>query len=498
MTDTIERMIDHSQSLSINTRAVNETCQMVSRLRGAQTAWQERAYRDRLKLIGRLAGTIADHGDALAQSVFRPAATLGEIMASEIMPLAEACRYAANRGSEILKPRRLRQRDGVWWMGSIEVTELREALGVVLIIGPSNYPLFLPGVQLIQALAAGNAVIVKPAPGCEDAMRVLIELCIETGVPADVLLLLDTAPRAAEEVIEAGVDKVLFTGSLTTGRKVSQLCSQHMTPASMELSGNDAVIVNDDADLVRVATCISYALSLNGGQTCIAPRRLFATMETLERLIPLLNEQLAQAPARSIAPRGLDSARELIESAIGDGAAVACGELSHFAEAHQVKPIVLKNVQSEMTVAQEDIFAPLLSLIAVIDMQDAVRQASNCRFALGAAVFGQTPDIINIVTGLTAGCVTVNDVLVPTADPRVSFGGRHASGYGLTRGLEGLRELTQLKVICARRGRWLPHLTTSDAQLGPMMQGILKLRHGRNLRQRWAGIKNLMKAGKGK
>ncbi len=245
----------------------------LNQLRAAQLQWQRRHYQERLACIGRIAGLLAESGEQVAGAVYRPAATVGEIMASEVLPLAEACRYTARSGPQILKPRKLSQRDRAWWMGSITVTELREALGVVLIIGPSNYPLFLPGVQLIQALAAGNAALVKPAPGCEESMQALIELCLRAGVPAELIRQLDADPQSASEAISAGVDKVLFTGSVTTGRKVAALCTEHMTPMAMELSGNDVVLVADDADLKRVASCVAYALSLNGGQTCIAPRR---------------------------------------------------------------------------------------------------------------------------------------------------------------------------------------------------------------------------------
>lgn len=511
MTATMDRMVDpHTTSIQSSPNTVDgvnaaaseqagssSLRSMLDRMRTAQVAWQQSHYTQRLKCIARIAGLLAEDGPGIAHSVQRPAATDGEILASEVLPLAEACRYVARRGADILRTRTLRQRDGAWWMGSIRVIELRDPLGIVLIIGPSNYPLYLPGVQLIQALATGNAVLVKPAPGCEEAVQSLAELCIQAGVPANLINVLDSDPSTAQQVIAAGVDKVLFTGSLNTGRQVFALCAQHMTPAAMELSGNDAVLVADDADLARVAQCVAYGLSLNGGQTCIAPRRLFATAKTLERLIPLLSERLSASAPRSISERGLQVARRLVEEATSAGARIVIGNPQNFADATSVRPLVLSHVTSTMPIAAEDIFAPLLSLISVDNMHDAVRQAAHCPYALGAAVFGQS-DVVFLAKRLSTGCVTVNDILVPTADPRVSFGGRKASGFGLTRGLEGLRELTQLKVVCERQGRWLPHLTTTESQLGSMLNGILKLRHGRTWSQRWSGIKSLMKVGKQK
>ncbi len=223
-----------------------------------------------------------------------------------------------------------------------------------------------------------------------------------------------------------------------------------------------------------------------------------ATERTISQLIPLLNEQLKEVPSRTISQRGSQFAKYLICKAFEGGAAIACGSSENFDEPDRVKPIVLRDVTCDMSVTQEDIFAPLLSLIAAADMDEAVQFAGRSPYALGAAVFGKSPELYGLVEKLSVGCVTVNDVLVPTADPRVSFGGRRASGFGVTRGLEGLRELTQLKVICQRGGRWLPHLTTASKQLGPMLAGILKMRHGQTWSQRFAGMKSLMKVGKEK
>jgi acyl-CoA reductase-like NAD-dependent aldehyde dehydrogenase len=137
-----------------------------------------------------------------------------------------------------------------------------------------------------------------------------------------------------------------------------------------------------------------------------------------------------------------------------------------------------------MRVAHADVFAPLASMIQVADMTEAVRIDANCPYHLGASVFGPEPHASHWAEQLQAGCVTLNDTLIPTADPRVSFGGRGHSGWGVTRGPEGLREMTRLKVICERRGRWMPHFDPKIAGNQSALNHLLKFFHARTLSER--------------
>lgn len=483
--------------------ATYDLAKTMAAMRAAQNRWHQQGFRQRSNAIGHVAGLIAEHADAVVSDVVRPVSvSTGEIWASEVLPVAEACRYVARRGARVLARRRLSRRDGPWWMGSIRVWETRVPLGIVLVIGPSNYPLLLPGVQLIQALAAGNGVLIKPAPGCSRVIERLVGLCKMAEVPSELIHVLPTEPEAARAAIEIGVDKVVLTGSYQTGKAVARQLAEKLTPAAFELSGNDAVFVLNDADLERTAKAVSYALCLNGGQTCIAPRRLFATDAHIKHLVPLLRKEIDARHGNVDEPRcrcacssqNLDRARTMIIEALAGGAELVSGDLAGFDLPNNPRPIVLKGVSPKMRVATEDLFAPVLSVIEVPDMAVAREWAQECRYALGASVFGPTEQAARYAAQVTAGCVTLNDVLVPTADPRVSFGGWRASGYGVTRGLEGLREMTKLKVTCERRGRWLPHLSTDAGKVGSLMHGLLLVRHGRSMTQRWSGIRKLMHA----
>jgi acyl-CoA reductase-like NAD-dependent aldehyde dehydrogenase len=260
------------------------------------------------------------------------------------------------------------------------------------------------------------------------------------------------------------------------------MLAENLTPSTMELSGCDAVFVLAQADLKRAAKSIAFALKMNGGATCIAPRRIFVTPDNKAPLCELLAQELADAAPLLLRPQNLNQAKELIAEALAGGASLLIPE--QFDQGDQLAPTILVNVQSKMRVAQTDLFAPVASLIQVADMTEATSLDAQCPYHLGASVFGPEPHASYWAEQIQAGCVTLNDTLIPTADPRVSFGGRAQSGWGVTRGPEGLLEMTRPKVICERRGRWMPHFDRKVAGNQLVLTHLLKFFHARTLSER--------------
>ena len=287
----------------------------------------------------------------------------------------------------------------------------------------------------------------------------------------------------------------MLTGSAETGRKVLHMLAEELTPSTMELSGCDAVFVLPQADLKRAAKSIAFALTMNGGATCIAPRRIFVTAESKAALCDLLTEELIDAATTSLRPQILAQANELIAEAVASGARLLTARAADQGE--NFPPTVLVDVLPKMRVAHADVFAPLAAVIQVADMTEAVRIDASCPYHLGASVFGPEPHASHWAEQIQAGCVTLNDTLIPTADPRVSFGGRGHSGWGVTRGPEGLLEMTRLKVTCERRGRWMPHFDRKVAGNPAVLTHLLKFFHGRTLSERlrsgWAFIRSQTK-----
>lgn len=395
-------------------------------------------------------------------------------------------------------------------MGRIGVTTIREPWGTILILAPSNYPLLLPGVQIVQALAAGNAVLVKPAPNGEPAMESWKKCLVAAGIPSDLLQILPTSVEAAEDAIEQGVDKVILTGSAQTGRAVLRRLSRTLTPSTLELSGCDAVFIMPQANLQQATRAIAYALQMNGGATCIAPRRIFVTAGNLSAFNDLLIQELnkrtdgAGNPLQfKVAPAALAATIEAVEKALAGGATLLAGELPETVVPKgaavpenpawtPMQTLVLNRVQPSMEIARSDLFAPVASVISVDDMSAAINADRLCPFRLGVSIFGPRNYAEHWARRVDAGCVVINDVVVPTGDPRVSFGGRDESGWGVTRGPDGLLEMTRSKTICMRRGKWLPHLDPELSQDADLMADMLSLFHDPSWRAKFQAGRNIL------
>jgi acyl-CoA reductase-like NAD-dependent aldehyde dehydrogenase len=395
----------------------------------AAAAWRSVPIQQRLQVIRRFRVAIASDPLPLARmlpgwrSGPRP---LAEVLTAEVLPLIEAARFLERSAAAILRPRRLGRRGRPVWLAGVESEIHYDPYGAVLVLAPGNYPLFLPAVQALQALAAGNGVCVKPAAGCAEPMRAVASRLAEAGLPRGLLTVLDDRVETGRRAIGAGFDKIVLTGSAETGRQVLRAAADHLIPCTMELSGDDPVFVLPEADLDLVAAAVGYGHALNEGRTCIAPKRVYAvgqTAEALRRMMP------AQCP---------------------------------------------------------------VPVIAVPTLEDALIAAAQSPYALGASVFGPEAAARRFARLVSCGCVVVNDVIVPTADPRLPFGGRRWSGFGVTRGAEGLRAMTVIKTIAVRRGRFRPHLDANPAFDAMFFAGLIRLLHGR-ASARFSGLTMVMR-----
>lgn len=395
--------------------------------REAQVRWAAVPVQERLRTIARFRSALADRADRFADLVGRPHA---QTLTAEVLPLAEACRFLEGHASALLAPRRLHSYRPLW-MRSVDLVSRRDPFGVVLVIGPSNYPIFLPGVQMLQALTAGNAVLLKPGTGGTAPAQLLIECASEAGVAPSLTTLLDESPEAAAEAIRYGVDKVLITGSKQTGQAVLPLVAERLIPAIAELSGWDPVFVLDDAKLDVVVNALRFGVHLNGGNTCIRPRVVYGN----PRVLALLRSEL-----RSIAAE--------------------------------------------------------LEYVPVASESEALKRASQSEYGLGATIFGGEKKAKAFAEHVKAGVVVINDMIVPTAHPALPFGGRGASGFGVTRGAEGLLELTTIKTIVTERSRWRPHLQPAQPGDARMFSAFIRTLHGNRLKDRIRAFGEMIDAGR--
>ena len=414
-------------------------------IRTAQPAWAEWPTRNRLAVIGNLRRQLAVDCQAWAATVVRPNMTEVDVLVAEVMPFLAACRFLEQQATRILTPRRPPGQRPPWLFGT-RLLVRRVPFGGILIMAPRNYPLLLPAVQALQALAAGNGVLVKPAPGFTTPMAFLGDRLRRAGLPDGLFAVLPDTHAAGSAALRAGADKVVLTGGARTGRLVLAELAGTMTPATMELSGDDAMIVLPGAPIDTVARAIGYGLLLNGGETCIAPRRIIAVGDTGPALADRLGPLLARLPLRHVQPVEATHLRTAITAAEENGGRV----IGDWADsgADTLRPLVMLAQSPDQCLPP--LFGPAASLLMVADVDAAVAVANAGAYALGGSVFGPAQQAKAVARRLRAGCVVVNDVIIPTADPRLPFGGAGASGFGVTRGAEGLLEMTRPQAVVSR------------------------------------------------
>ena len=452
----------------------------------AQRRWAALPVVARLRVLKRTRHLLASRTqslyDAIPASLSRNQA---DTCCAEIIPLLSACKFLEDQATQILKPRRLRRQGLPLWLAGIRSEVHRVALGRVLVIAPSNYPLFLAGVQVLQALAAGNAVIWKPGIGGKAVAMLVAETLSEAGLASGLLVVSDESIEAAHEAIASGVDKVFFTGSAASGRLLLRQLGETLTPCVAELSGCDSVLILPSADLTRVVKALAFGMRLNGSATCMAPRRLIlvgADKNRRETLIAQLKAALAEVKGIRLPERTQEQLHLLLAAATRSGAQV------HGEMATAQQPILLTHATPEMEIAQADIFAPLLTLLEAGTLNEALAINEACPYALTVSIFGEQAKAVGLAHQVIAGTVIVNDLMIPAADPRTPFGGRKHSGFGVTQGAEGLLEMTAPKTVIIRRGTATRNYDATTETHQKLFEGVVQTSHAATVKQRLAGL----------
>ena len=450
--------------------ALGEARRLVARANAAQQRWRERPLRERLAVIARFRRRLAAEAGAVAADVtVRPPA---ETLAAEILPLLECCRFLERDARRVLRSER--RRGAPLWLHGTVVSVVREPFGTVLVVGPGNYGLMLAGVQTLHALTAGNAVIVKPAPGHRAVLRRFAALLAAAGLPPELLVIAAEEPEAAHALLACGVDKLVFTGSSGAGRELLATASAHLVPATLELSGWDACIVLDGADIERTADALVFALTLNAGRTCLAPRRVIAPAAVCAALERALVARLATRATLALAAPALPA---LVADAVSKGARVVAGS------ADGPGPLVLAEITPQMALFGVEVFAPVLLLCAARGA-DVVEWANRTPFALGVTIFGPERRARELVPQLAAGVAIINDAIAPAGHGALPIAARGGSGFGATRGREGLLEMTRPKAVTATRARRPLHLMSGAERSAPLLAAYAGAAYGGGFRPR--------------
>jgi acyl-CoA reductase-like NAD-dependent aldehyde dehydrogenase len=473
---------------------------VTDRARAAQRAWDKELGQRRLQLVKAFRHLLFRDADRLADCVCgevgkRPE----EVLGGEILPTADACRFLERNARKLLRRRRV----SIWsrpaWMFGQTGHVYRQPRGVVGIIGTWNYPLFLNGVQIMQALAAGNAVVWKPSEVTPRFAELLESLFREAGFPPDLLQRLPATREMGPALAEADVDHVVFTGSAAVGRKLAARLGERLISSTLELSGCDAMFVLPDADVRLAARAAWFGMTVNRGQTCIAVRRAFVHRSRYGDFCDLLRPLISQAAAMPLTlPSQARQVDHFVQDAVARGGKPLVDRLA--SSGAGCFPTVLIDATPEMAVCREAAFAPVMAVLPFDDVQQALTMERECPYALAASIFSES--VIEarwlVANELRAGAVSINDVVLPTAHPATPFGGSGASGWGVTQGAEGLLEMTVPQVVSTTSGKFRPHYDMGDLKKlesqGELLRGFLQAGHAPGLFRRLAGWWRIVRA----
>lgn len=457
----------------------------VARAREAQAKWSEHTPHERARRVKKLRKGYMELLEPLAKIL---ANELGksevEAYSGELIASADLFPYWARQAPKLLLPE-AKGLNPINFMRKTGVTELVPR-GVIGLITPWNYPVSIALRTLVPALAAGNAVVIKPSEFAPRVTALLCELFEELGVPG-LVGVVQGCGDAGQRLIEAGVNHVVFTGSVATGRKVAQRCADLLLGYSLELGGKDAALVLGDCDLDRTVEGVVWGAFANAGQNCSAIERVYVVEPLARRFIDKVvrrTEQLvvgnASVGVYDVGPvvraQGLENIKTQVQDAIQHGATLRVGGKATGFGLH-FEPTVLTDVDDDMAVMTDETFGPVLPIAVVRDEEEAVARANRSVYGLTASIW--TRDIERgrrLAQRLKTGIVTINNHSFTAVLPHAPWHGRGHSGGGVTNSRFAFYDLVEPRYLLMDRLRskelwWFPH----NEVMGRMVRAMATL-----------------------
>ena len=457
----VRELVEPATGAFLAKAAVAGTADVDRAVAAARTAlegpWGKTPPNERSRLLHALADAIVANRKELTELETRNVGKAVSSTKPEVIVAAESCRYMASAVGSIEGGTRLIG-------GSILSYTLKEPVGVAAQIVPWNYPIMLAGWKIAPALAAGCTIVLKPDPATPLTALRLAELAAEVGIPAGVLNVVpgDGPTTGASLVSHPGVDKVSFTGSTATGSEIMRLVADPVKRVSLELGGKSPSLIFADADLADAVASTAYGIYYSAGQSCEARSRLLVERSVYDEVVDLMTAKAGAVKVGDpldpethmgslISRPHREKVHRLVEAGRDEGAEIVAGGEPMDGDGAFYPTTVLAGVESGQTVAQEEIFGPVLAVIPFEDEADAIRIANDVRYGLMATVWtGDPARGHRLARRIKSGTFTIN--LPYGAFPGIPFGGYKQSGFGREQALETLQMYLETKAVLLSTG----------------------------------------------
>ena len=431
----------------------------VAAARRAQRQWARVPLTDRRHILGRFQELLYTRRDEAARLVSREnGKPVVEAMLTDVAVSLDITRYYVRHAPRILRPRRLAH-------GNIAVLGKRgrlhwDPVGVIAIIAPWNYPLLLPLGEAVPALLAGNAVVFKPSEFTVRTGLFVQDLLHQSRLEPDLFQVMVGGGEIGRALVAAGPDKIFFTGSARTGRQVAKAAAEQLIPVNLELGGSDPCIVLADANLERAASGAIWSRFTNGGQTCVAAKRLIVERKVYERFLEILLPKLRSLTVGPGDQPGVDMGPMIRESQVRElerqlAATVARGARIRIGGRRRpdlgptfFEPTVVTDLPLDAPLWREEVFGPVLPVVAADDEEEAIRLANDSAYGLSASVWtGDRARGEAIARRIESGSVLINDATCHVGIAEVPHGGEKDSGLGRTHGEVGMLETCRPRYV---------------------------------------------------
>ena len=478
-----------------------EVAAAVKRAAGAQKRWAESPISKRLELLRRFQQLLCEQKDSVAAVITREAGKpLAEAAATEVLVVLEAANFLMASVPAFLQPEDVPHGSPVMKLKRGRL--LREPYGVIGIISPWNYPFSLPSVQTLTALATGNAVVIKPSEFTPFSSLEMQKLLYAAGVDPDLVQIVNGDGATGVALLNAEINKVIFTGSVATGRRVAQAAAARLLPVVLELGGKDPMIVLEDADVGVTSSAAVWGAFMNAGQTCLSVERCYVHESIYERFLAACAEKTTKLRVGNgtesgtdvgplIHQRQLKTVQGHVDDAVARGARLLAGGVTlPQLGPNFYAPTILADVEHSMRVMREETFGPVLPVRSFKTEDEAVALANDSEFGLAASVWTSNRKRGEAMAQrIDAGTVMVNDMISCFGISEAPHGGVKSSGIGRTHGRFGLEEMVWPKYVDSDRLPGMKKLWWYGygPQYSQQMNGFIELLFSKKLINRLKG-----------